>query len=77
MLCQIHYRHYGEDTGVVRKNFPFAWVFFLYSQTLMSNLLPQCCGTDDEAVKGLELPSVILETFQPDEFPRKFTDFLA
>lgn len=48
----------------------------------MSNLLPQCWSTDDEAVKGLELascllPSVVLETFQSDKFLRKFTDFLA
>lgn len=65
---------------VWEKEFPICLGFFLYSQTLMSKLLAQCWSTDDEAFKGLELiscllPSVVLETFQSDAFPRKFTDF--
>lgn len=85
MPCQIHYVYMqalGGGHRCCEKEFPICLGFFLYSQTLMSNLLPQCWSTDDEVVKGLELascllPSVVLETFRSDKFLRKFADFLA
>lgn len=85
MPYHIHYFYMQALWGWHRcweKEFPICLGFFLYSQTLMSKLSAQCWSTDDEAVKGLELvscllPSVVLETFQSDAFPRKFTDFLA
>lgn len=48
-------------THDMRQNFTFAWGFFLYSRTLMSNLSPQFWSSNEETVKGLEPPACFLQ----------------
>ena len=56
----------GDGTDDRRQHFPFAWVFFLYSQTLMSDLLPQCWSTNEETIKAL---SLLLASFSSTRNP--------